>query len=848
MPRTPLVALAALGAVLLAFLLPPAAPADKKADRKKEAAAVEALPEKYRAWLAEVEVLISDDEREAFLALTKDYQRDAFIERFWRARDPYPDTARNEYRDRWEGRLSTVKASFPDLKDERARLMLINGEPADQRKVECSTLLWPTEIWFYAGSDRVQYEFFLVFVRRFGTGPYRLWRPVDGLSHLFQQASGAFGENVGALLGAIRNSCYRGDEVAAILGSLMAQGIFGYESVLQEATSRPESPQGEWITTFNAYSTDLPEGAQTLEGSLDLLFPGRRQSRTVVQGLLTVPVAEAEAVELADYRSYNFVLNGEVLAGDELFDTFRYKFDFPAEEMAGSESFPMAFQRSLRPGEYRLVVKLEDLNGGKFLRIDRPLSVPAVEGGAPPPPADPEAAALLAEANAALATGDVALDLVEPGGDLVTGMRRIDALVTGPGVTRVAFRLDGREVLVKTRAPWSVELDLGTLPRPRTLSAVAFDAQGGELASDEVLLNASTHRFAVRLTEPRPGERYEGSLTARAEVSTPEGRSIERVEVFLNEIRVATLFQPPWEQPIVLAGGDGIAYVQAMAYLPDGNSTQDLVFVNAPDVVDALSIEFVELYTTVLDRQGRPVLGLAQGDFAVFEDGTSQEVRRFERVSDLPIHAVVLLDVSASMEESLGTARDAALEFLQETLTPKDRAAVVAFNDRPELRVKLTSDLKALAGGLAGLKAERGTALYDSLIFALHYFNGITGQRAVLVLSDGKDESSRFRAEDALEYARRAGVTIYSIGLALPKGEARRRLDQFAGETGGRSFFIESAGELPGIYAAIEEELRSQYLLAYQSSNTRGGDQFRTVEVKLGRSGLDAKTIRGYYP
>ena len=95
-----------------------------------------------------------------------------------------------------------------------------------------------------------------------------------------------------------------------------------------------------------------------------------------------------------------------------------------------------------------------------------------------------------------------------------------------------------------------------------------------------------------------------------------------------------------------------------------------------------------------------------------------------------------------------------------------------------------------------------------------------------------KDESSRFKYEDALEYARRAGVTIFAIGLDLPKGEARRQLAQISNETGGQSFFIDSVTELPAIYAALEKELRSQYLLAYQSTNTSKGTDFRNVEIK----------------
>jgi Ca-activated chloride channel family protein len=164
--------------------------------------------------------------------------------------------------------------------------------------------------------------------------------------------------------------------------------------------------------------------------------------------------------------------------------------------------------------------------------------------------------------------------------------------------------------------------------------------------------------------------------------------------------------------------------------------------------------------------------------------------------------------------------------------------------------VKFTNDLPSLAGGLAGLRAERGTALYDSVIFSLYYFNGIKGQRALILLSDGDDQHSRFLWEDAIEYSRRAGVSIYSIGLTLGKkgGNAKKKLIKLAEETGGRSFFINDVNELDEIYRIIQEELRSRYFVAYQSTNTADDTTFRTVEVELDKSGLEAKTLRGYYP
>jgi Ca-activated chloride channel family protein len=198
------------------------------------------------------------------------------------------------------------------------------------------------------------------------------------------------------------------------------------------------------------------------------------------------------------------------------------------------------------------------------------------------------------------------------------------------------------------------------------------------------------------------------------------------------------------------------------------------------------------------------------------------------------------------MAPHLEQARDAALTFLEGSLRPKDRAALITFNDHPNLAVKFTKDVGHLAGGLAGLKAERGTALYDTIIFSLFYFNGVKGQRALLLLSDGKDEGSRFGWEEALDYARRAGVTIYTLGL----GEEldKPKLKKLAEETGGRSFFLKDASELAVIYAAINEELRSKYLIAYQSTNTSGSDAFREIVLKVSRPGVEVKTMRGYFP
>ncbi len=368
------------------------------------------------------------------------------------------------------------------------------------------------------------------------------------------------------------------------------------------------------------------------------------------------------------------------------------------------------------------------------------------------------------------------------------------------------------------------------------------------MAEDELLLNSGGTRFAIKLVEPRKGERYERSLLARAEVSLPDDRSLERVEFYLNDKLLATLYQAPFAQPIALPPAEQLAYVRAVAYLPGGESAEDLVFVNAPENLEEIDIQMVELYTTVVDRFGHPVNDLALEDFTVFEDKVQQEVVRFENVENLPVHTCILLDNSASMAPILDYARVAALRFFHDFMYTRDRAAIITFNRIPKLAVKLTNDLRILGGGLAGLSAEGETALYDSIMFGLYYFAGIRGQRALLLLSDGKDETSRFSFDETLDYARRAGVTLYAIGLNPSDTGARSRLTRLAEETGGRAFFLREIAELDGVYELIQKELRSQYLIAYQSSNTSGNEDFRSIELKLSRRDLSARTLSGYYP
>lgn len=807
---------------------------------------VEELPQKYRDWLDDVQYLISEAETRAFLMLHEDYQRDAFIEKFWAVRDPYPDTARNELRDRFEASLEEVKQTFGSLKDDRAKVYLLNGPPAGAVQSPRCSLLWPLEIWVYQGSQQLHETFLVIFYQRWGMGTWKIWYPDRGVLELAQMPDPY--TTVPQLLAQISSSCRDGDSIAGAIQRVSNRGPLDYNVTMQKILQRPKGPAGEWLQTFGAFSTDVDPNAPPLPAKMTLAFPARQKNRTVMQAVVTVPRSEAGRAELAGRASYDFLITGEVIVERALFESFRYKFDFP--ESTSGETLPMVFERLLRPGKYTVVVKVEDTNGHKIARLTQQVEVPRVDAEAPPPPpSDPVTAQVLAEANAAIANGDTTIHIIPPQGDMQLGMVRFDTLTTGHDIDRVSFLLDGKPVLEKRKPPYSVELDLGNLPASHTLRVVATDAAAREVASDELSVNSSPHRFAVRLLSPSPGQRYTRSARAEAQVQVPEGESVERVEFWYDETLVSTLYQEPWAQPIVLPKTEELGYVRAVAYLTDGNSTEDVVFINSPEPIENLNVQFVELYTAVVDGEGHPVEGLTQDDFAVSEDGVPQEIRRFEKVENLPIHAALLLDTSASMETRIAEAQKAAVSFFQQVIHPRDRGALVTFNDRPNLAAKFTNDVQELAGGLAGLKAERGTSLYDSVVFSLFYFNAIRGQRALVVLSDGKDENSRFSLDQALEYARRAGVAIYTVGLDVEERDARKALARFAEETGGRSYLIQQASELQGVYDAIQKELRSRYLLAYQSTNTSKAQKFRTVDVKVKKdSKLEVKTLRGYYP
>ncbi len=622
-----------------------------------------------------------------------------------------------------------------------------------------------------------------------------------------------------------------------------------------EAEPNPPPP-ASWL------ARDLAEvSAPPVPASLALAFPASYGGKTVLEGRLAIPRADLVERARTPVEQAALLVTGEVVDQGSFVDRFQYRFDLPLESSVGAE-VPLRFYRQLAPGSYVVAIHLDDATGRCLWHEIRRARVPDVARRGLPDGVDPE---LLTVLFAESFPDAHSIEITPPGPGPHVGQTAVESVVTGPDVAEVRYRLDGRDAGSSDEPPYRAEIDLGRLPRHHTLQAEALDATGRSLAEDSLQVNAGPQRFAVRVVELARGKRAGGQVRVRAAVRVPGDSRLDRIEFFVDDRRAAVLYQPPFVQTLRVPPEEDVAYVRVVAHLADGRSTETVYFVRAPDQIDQLDVQLVELYTTVVDWRGRLVTGLGAGDFKVFDEGVEQPIQRFERVENLPIQVAVLIDTSDSMEGRLADARRSALRFFEEVLTPKDRAAVVTFNHQTHLAAGFTHDVKALEAATEGLVASGGTALYDSLIQSLYYFQGVQGERALILLSDGEDAHSRYTYQDALEYAKRSGVAIYPIAIQpgaqpgrlggtvqqpssqLVTGQYLVQLRELAADSGGRFFAIESVSELDNVYRTLEEELRSRYLLTYPVPKDPGKG-FRRVEVQVAGAGRRARTMGGYYP
>jgi VWFA-related protein len=261
----------------------------------------------------------------------------------------------------------------------------------------------------------------------------------------------------------------------------------------------------------------------------------------------------------------------------------------------------------------------------------------------------------------------------------------------------------------------------------------------------------------------------------------------------------------------------------------------------------------------VTDAKGRPVTDLEKKDFQVFEEKTEQQVRIFS-AEEAPLSVVLVVDFSHSMSDKFNRLREAVARFLH-TGNPQDEFCLVEFRDRPELTVGFTNAPEEIQNRVAFAEPKGSTALIDAVYMGLRQMKKAHNpRRALLIISDGADNNSRFRARDVENVARESDVEIYAIGItdwAPPQREDLERpagpalLDEITEQGAGRYYEVDNLRELPAMAERIGRELRQQYILGYEPTHAERDGKYRRVRVKIVRSPGQPKYWaywrRGYY-
>jgi VWFA-related protein len=307
------------------------------------------------------------------------------------------------------------------------------------------------------------------------------------------------------------------------------------------------------------------------------------------------------------------------------------------------------------------------------------------------------------------------------------------------------------------------------------------------------------------------------------------------------------------------------SFAQGAPYLPNAGTgvsdpslqpTSTSEDQNSPLITIRKRVDEVNVLFIATDRRGKFVRNLNQKDFSILDDNKPpQAILNFRRETDLPLELGFLVDVSGSVRSRFAFEQEAAVGFLQHVIRPGfDKAFVTGFNSRSQLVQDYTDSTAKLSDGVHRLHAGGGTAIYDAVYRAcrdklLKERGDRPVRRAILLLSDGEDNQSDVSRQAAIEMAQRAEVIIYAISTdesgQVQRGD--RVLEQLAEATGGRAFFPYKMKDVTKSFAAIEDELRSQYVISYKPADFDADGRYRSIEISVLKNDVHVRARKGYF-
>ncbi|HKZ77637.1 MAG TPA: VWA domain-containing protein [Pyrinomonadaceae bacterium] len=310
---------------------------------------------------------------------------------------------------------------------------------------------------------------------------------------------------------------------------------------------------------------------------------------------------------------------------------------------------------------------------------------------------------------------------------------------------------------------------------------------------------------------------------------------------------------------------------------PPPPSDQSLLQTPPEAESDVLRVEtdLVDTLFTAVDKDRRFVTDIAQDDIRISENGVEQEISSFERETDRPLTLVILVDTSKSQEVSLPREKKAASAFIKSVVNPeKDRAAIVSFTGEPKIEQPLTNQISKLLAAIEKLEVafppdnpgceeyrvvqedpRCWTSIWDSIWATASQVLGQTragNRRAIILITDGDDTSSTIKQQDAIEEAVKNNVVVYGIGIGEDYPFDKKAIKKVSESTGGRGFFPRDDGELVAAFSQIQQELRSQYVVAYTPKNRVRDGSYRQIKIDIANPALKKRKLtllyrKGYY-
>ena len=351
----------------------------------------------------------------------------------------------------------------------------------------------------------------------------------------------------------------------------------------------------------------------------------------------------------------------------------------------------------------------------------------------------------------------------------------------------------------------------------------------------------------IRIVSPEPDTYLVGSVRLRAAIE-PARRvgEVARVMFYADGRLVCTLMDParaecPWDS------GANIKehVIRAVAELVGGGRAVTSIRTKGLDIVDVVNVEVVQVTAVVANRNSF-VKGLTKADFRLREDNVPQTITHFSS-EGTPLELVIAIDVSESMSDAMPQLKNSVKRFLA-ALRPQDQVTLTAFNDNLFTLTRRETSPEQRLRAVDRLKPWGGTALYDVIVRGLQQLSKQPGRRVLVVFSDGDDRTSHATLESVEQAVRASDATLFmvALGSGVQRAHLKSGIEKLVDLSGGRALFVERSDRLDGPFAEILEELANQYLIGYQSTNTKRDGAWREIELELPNHSHSVRARQGY--